>query len=481
MEGAKSSTPQLAVVLLVWTPLLRHPTAEVLNRESGEGPGRIHLNAVPDGASSSTGLPLSDAEKPKPSADDPLAVPQQPARLPLTAPPNGGWVAWLQVLGSWCLSFNCWGIVNTYGVFQTYYETQLLRDQTPSNLAWIGSIQGFLLLFIGAITGPLYDHGYLRYLLVIGALLMVVGTMLLSLCTQYWQVILAQGLVVGLGGGCLFVPSVAILPTYFSNRVAFVIGLAGSGSGIGGIIYPIAFQRLLDTLGFPWAVRIVGFIMLATLAIPIAVMRMRTQPSAARKLFDLSAWTEPPYYLFAAGGFFGFIGMYLPLYYVQTYAIEKGIMSPSMSANLVPILNAGSTVGRIVPNYAADKTGPLNMFIPTCLGLATLSFAWIGITNIPGLIVFIALYGFFSGAFLTLPFSAVVTLSPHMGVVGVRLGMSCAAVGLGLLIGTPVGGAVLRAGWIALQTFGGSALLLSAILIASSRIAKVGPSIAAKA
>jgi hypothetical protein len=29
-------------------------------------------------------------------------------------PPNGGSKAWLQVLGSWMLSFNTWGIVNTY-------------------------------------------------------------------------------------------------------------------------------------------------------------------------------------------------------------------------------------------------------------------------------------------------------------------------------------------------------------------------------
>lgn len=67
---------------------------------------------------------------------------------------------------------------------------------------------------------------------------MVFGMMMVSLCTQYWQLILAQGIVVGIGGGCLFVPSVAILPTYFSTRMAFTIGVAGSGSGIGESCYP---------------------------------------------------------------------------------------------------------------------------------------------------------------------------------------------------------------------------------------------------
>jgi hypothetical protein len=90
--------------------------------------------------------------------------------------------------------------------------------------------------------------------------------------------------------------------------------------------------------------------MLATLAFPLVVMRVRLTPSSVRKLFDVSAWTEPPFYLFAIGGFFGFIGMYMPLFYVSSYAIQERIMSSSLAFYLLPILNAGSTLGRIVPN-----------------------------------------------------------------------------------------------------------------------------------
>lgn len=90
--------------------------------------------------------------------------------------------------------------------------------------------------------------------------------------------------------------------------------------------------------------------MLATLAFPLVVMRVRLTPSSVRKLFDVSAWTEPPFYLFAIGGFFGFIGMYMPLFYVASYAIQEKVMSSSLAFYLLPILNAGSTLGRIVPN-----------------------------------------------------------------------------------------------------------------------------------
>lgn len=61
-----------------------------------------------------------------------------------------------------------------------------------------------------------------------------------------------------------------------------------------------------------------------------------------------------------------------------------------------------------------------------------------------------------------------------MGVVGVRMGMACAVVSLGLLVGSPVGGLLLKTGFMGLQAFGASALLASGIAIAASRVCKVG-------
>lgn len=147
--------------------------------------------------------------------------------------PNGGLVSWLQVLGAFFLFFNSWGIVNTFGVYQTYYESNLLAKETPSAISWLGSIQAFLLMLVGALTGPIYDAGYFRHLLLAGTFLVVFGHMMLSICETYWQVLLAQGFCVGLGVGCLFVPSVAILSTYFTTRLALAMGTAASGSSLG--------------------------------------------------------------------------------------------------------------------------------------------------------------------------------------------------------------------------------------------------------
>ena len=106
------------------------------------------------------------------------------------------------------------GIVNTYGVYQTYYTLNLASEASPSDISWIGSIQAFLLISVGVITGPLYDSGYFRALIAVGSFSVVFDMMMTSLAAHYWQIMLAQGLIVGLGSGYLFVSSVAILPTY---------------------------------------------------------------------------------------------------------------------------------------------------------------------------------------------------------------------------------------------------------------------------
>ena len=85
----------------------------------------------------------------------------------------------------------------------------------------------------GAIGGPLFDHGYLRALVLAGSILVVFGMLMTSLCTEYWQIVLAQGIVVGIGNGCLFIPCIAVLPTYFLARRSLAIGISATGSSIG--------------------------------------------------------------------------------------------------------------------------------------------------------------------------------------------------------------------------------------------------------
>jgi MFS family permease len=120
-----------------------------------------------------------------------------------------------------------------YGVFQTFYQLNDLKTHSASAISWIGSLQAFLLFLGSAVTGPFFDMGYLRTLLCLGTFLVSFGMVMTSLCQTYWQVFLAQGLTVGLGFGCLFLPSVAIVSQYFTTKKSFAFGVASTGSSIG--------------------------------------------------------------------------------------------------------------------------------------------------------------------------------------------------------------------------------------------------------
>ncbi|CAO2658222.1 Nn.00g059450.m01.CDS01 [Neocucurbitaria sp. VM-36] len=397
--------------------------------------------------------------------------------------PNGGLWAWLQVLGAFFLLFNSWGIINTFGSYQAYYETELLSNTSPSSISWIGSIQAFLLLLVGALTGPIYDAGYFRELLVCGSFMLVFGQMMLSLCHAYWQVLLAQAFCIGIGTGMLFVPSVAILATYFSTRLGAAIGVAASGSSFGGVIYPIVFHKLLPQIGFAWTTRVLGFIILGTMIIPNFVMRVRVLPAKSRSLLDLRAFLFPAYSLQVAGFFCGFCGLYMPFFYAQLYALQRHITNENLAFYLLAVMNSTSTFGRILPNVLSDRIGPFNVVIPCCLISGLLCICFISVTSSAGIVVLMAFYGFFSGSFVSLPPTIMVNLSLNArNKIGTRLGQSFAFVALGVLIGTPIGGAVLdRSGFDALWTFGGCMLFGSAAFLIAGRISFKGWGLMTKA
>lgn len=102
-------------------------------------------------------------------------LPPKPAGPP--PPPNGGTRAWLQVLGAFFLNFNTWGLLNTFGTFQSEYSTGFLSSSSQSSIAWIGSLQAFLMLVIGVLCGRALDAGYFYIDITLGVFLEVFGMM----------------------------------------------------------------------------------------------------------------------------------------------------------------------------------------------------------------------------------------------------------------------------------------------------------------
>ncbi|KAH8699314.1 putative monocarboxylate permease mch4 [Talaromyces proteolyticus] len=419
------------------------------------------------------------------SPDAPSSEKEQDDPQPPT-PPNGGFMAWLQVAGAWTIMFNVLGLLNSYGQFQNIYETDLLKNESASTIAWIGSAQFLVCYLVCIFTGPLLDTGHLHLLLGIGTVVTVFGLMMVSLCHSYYQFFLAQTIVTGIGFGLIFLPASSVVSQWFSTRTPLAIGISVSGSSIGAVIYPIMLKRLAGQIGFPWTVRIMGFMVLGTMLLAAAVMRVRVGKNPRkRKVIDLRHFKDKLYLIACLSFFVNFLGLYVFYYYISLYATEVAGTDQSLANYLLPILNAGSFLGRLIPNWIAGRYGLMNVQIIFGVISGALAFALLGIKTTGGVVAFTVVYGFVSAPYVSLPIPIVTSLSPDKSVWATRLGMSFAIIGLGALIGSPVAGAILgdsnNRNWTGLIVWCGVMFFASTAILTTVRTMKVGFNLFVKA
>ena len=271
-----------------------------------------------------------------------------------------------------------------------------------------------------------------------------------------------------------------------AKRCTIVLSAIGKRSDFqaGGITYPIIFQRLQPVIGFGWTTRVIAFMMFATMTLPMASMRPKSASAARQKAtVSMKGIRNAPYLVFILGVFFGFMSLYVTFFYIELYAQQETDVPHQLSTYLLPIMNASSTMGRLVPSFYADKIGPLNMQTLFAFGTASLCFGWIGIKGEAGLISFCILYGFLSGSFASLPGTTVVSLSRDVSTIGLQISFSFFITGSGILVGGPIAGAILdiHGGWAGLQGFCGALLAASGLCSMSARILKAGTHWNAKA
>ncbi|KAK9243317.1 major facilitator superfamily domain-containing protein [Lipomyces tetrasporus] len=359
--------------------------------------------------------------------------------------PDTGVRAWLCVLGSFCGIFCSFGYINVIGVFQEYYMSNQLSSYSPSTISWITSIEVFIMIFGGIIIGRLYDMFGPRPLLIPGTILMVVGIMTTSVCKEYYQFILAQGICTSIGASLVFNPCVSALSAWFIKKRAAALGIAITGSSLGGVILPIMFRQIEQESGFGWGVRALGFLILglATVSCLTITSRIRHQGRQSINIYKtyVVPFKAPSFTVMVTGIFLVYWGLFIPIGYIPSHAVAHGF-SDSLSLYLVSILNAASVFGRILPGILADKFGRYNIYFGACLASGALTLAlWLPATGHVPIILFAALFGFFSGASVSVWPALVAEISP-IREIGARIGAVSAVASFAALSGMPIAGAI---------------------------------------
>ncbi|KAF6801057.1 MFS monocarboxylate, partial [Colletotrichum musicola] len=395
--------------------------------------------------------------------------------------PEGGTKAWCVVLGSFCATICVHGLPNAAAVFESYFSQNQLQERTPSELGWIFSIFLFVLYLFGLLVGPAFDKYGHRALVAAGSVVMVAGLVLLSFCSEYYQIILTFSVMTGLGASLLNTPVFAVIGHWFNTRRGLAMGFAATGGSVGGIIFPFVLQAALPRFGFAWSMRLLALIFFA-LAVPANLfINTRLPPSQnfASIWPDVRLFREPKFVFCCGGIFFMEYGVLIPLTYIISFAASRG--HDARAGYLLPILlNAGSVVGRAAPGFVADRIGRFNTIVLT-VGLCMVSVFAIWLPaggSWSALLAFAFIFGFASGGNVSLIPACIGQLCDSRDY-GRFLSTAMISASFGTLTGIPLGGLLLNlrdpeTGWTALILFSGVSYVVSLACYTAARVLAVG-------
>ncbi|KAI6909046.1 MFS general substrate transporter [Hortaea werneckii] len=400
------------------------------------------------------------AERRAQDEEDPESGPHSPnyGEKDQVTYPEGGLEAWLVVLGSFLGMTASFGYMNTIGIYEAYLNTNQLSSYEQSTTGWVFSLYIFLSFFCGVQIGPIFDAKGPRLLVLSGSVLLLLSIFLMGVCTEYWHFIIVFGILGGVGTSLIFTPAVSSLGHFFFVNRANATGIAAAGGSVGGIIFPLMLQSLFPKVGWAWATRIQGFIFLGLLIGANLLIKSRLPPKPGGSVLpDFKIFRQPAFLLATIGTYFLEWGLFVPITYLVSYALQTGAMTEAFSFQLIAIFNAGSSLGRWAPGYLADKFGRYNTMIATTIGCMTSSLGlWLPAavltvqgdpsdSTIKGLtITYAVIMGFSSGSNISLTPVCVGMLcdTEEYG----RYYATCyTIVSFGTLTGVPIAGAIISA------------------------------------
>ncbi|KAJ1913521.1 hypothetical protein H4219_005178 [Mycoemilia scoparia] len=341
---------------------------------------------------------------------------------------------WVILLGSLLIQMVIMGLNNTAGVYQNYYLNYHFINVSAIDLTWISTLTSlcpYVFTWLSVLTvnqiGPRTACG-------IGTVICTAALLMASFSTQYWQLILTQGLLFGIGGAFFYVPTF-ILPThYFTGNTGLILGIAAAGNNIGGMWLSPLVETLIEKYGISWTLRINCFMVLFVGALcspfmikkPLSVTEQSLQPTTLPspvpstehvnnnprassssnnrqeeipwyKDFNISIFKDIRFdlmfliALIAPWAYFGSMN------YTPSSAHILGFGDGSTST-LATLFNACGVVGQIGSGFLVDMIGPINVTLIS-LTMCTISILglWLPARSYVLFVIFSIVIGLFSG------------------------------------------------------------------------------------
>lgn len=388
----------------------------------------------------------------------------------MAPPPDGGLIAWLQVVACWILNMNSWGIVNMFGVYQEYYESSFLSERSPGDISWIGALTLSIAFFGTFIFAYPMDLGYMRILVISASLLQFLALMLLaSFCRSFSSIILVHGMFIGVNSSIFYIVSLGCVAPYFSKKRPLAMSIGTSGAAIGAVIYSCMARKLIDSVGFTWATRATAFVELGSSLIMCVIIRQRSIPTKRAGFIAFECFREVKFMLFSFANLFAFAGLITFYFHFESYALSKHPGRTEMYYTTA-IVNAGSTVGRVVFGLISGLYGKANVLVVTLICSTILAWCWIPAQSEGAIISLGILFGCTTGPTMSLPGPMVASLTDDFSRLGIRMAVLFLFEGVGVIIGPSFAGMMeLNDGWFWAKLYCALLMTTSALALLSCR------------
>jgi MFS family permease len=331
------------------------------------------------------------------------------------APIDGGKDAWIFLLASFSFEFIIWGQAYGYGSYLDYHTNNPkspLYQQSTASISAIGT-----LVIGGQHFVPLLARGFFR---AYPRLIRVVSTtciclsalsiLIASFMDNVVYLILFQGIFFGISSGITFTPVILWLSQWFDKRRGLATGIIYSGSGLGGIVFPIIITKLLNAVGFAWTLRIMALMSFTIGSLASMALKPRLPVSTASNPFfsmkdllpgNLTALVSPFAGLSEIVLFLQACAWYTISLYISTYTTSLGFSS-STATGVLSAFNASATVGYLIIGRLID-IAPYNVVIIASTTMCSLSaFILLGFAHsLPLVFVFVLIFGLSGGGFST--------------------------------------------------------------------------------
>lgn len=305
--------------------------------------------------------------------------------------PEGGY-GWVCVAA--CFLINCftWGTVSAYGIYLSHYLDQVLfPDASSWDYAFIGGLNFSAAMLIAPLVTILARKYGIHATMALGLVLQTGGFLAASFATRIWHLHVSQGMLVGIGIGLLYIPSLPVLSQWFTRRRSLANGLSAAGVGVGGAAFAWGTEAIIQRFGIQWALRITGVIALVANSAAVAMLRHRNRIIRPSQLaFDTTLLRRCEVLLLLAWAFLSILGYITLLFSLSDFALSIGL-TRAQATDIIGLLNVGTAIGRPVIGLLSDKYNRIDTAAVLTLlcGLSCFAF-WLPATS-PGLTAFFAI------------------------------------------------------------------------------------------